>query len=347
MKTTPLPNRARSAVLASLQAVPFAGDPTWEAQTSSGGVVPNARVSLPVRNGHFMILVEVKDNGQPRYAREAVTRLLLGLQRTDADYAVFVAPYISPRGAEICRENGIGYIDLAGNSYISFDSIFIQKEGKSNPFKRETHLRSLFSPKSERILRVLLNSAKARWKVAELAEEAGVSLGLVSNVKKLLEDQEWLGDGLTLAEPDALLQAWTQNYAYTRNEVFSLYSLEEIPEIEARLDAYCRTNAVPFGFTGFSGAARYAPAVRYRQVMAFVDGEIEALSADLDLKPVDSGANVLILSPYDAGVLYGAAEVDGSQVVSPIQVYLDLVNYRGRGEEAAAAVYEQVLRKRW
>jgi len=81
--------------------------------------------------------------------------------------------------------------------------------------------------------------------------------------------------------------------------------------------------------------------------MAFVDGDIEALSADLDLKPVDSGANVQILSPYDAGVFYGAAEVDGSRVVSPIQVYLDLANYRGCGEEAAEAVCEQVIRKRW
>jgi hypothetical protein len=254
---------------------------------------------------------------------------------------------ISPRGAEICRENGIGYVDLAGNSYLSFDSFFIEKEGKPNPCTRETHLRSLFSPKSERILRVLLNAGSKPWKVADMAEEAGVSLGLVSNVKKLLEDQEWLGDGLTLTAPDALLEAWTQNYTFTRNEVFSLYSLNEIPEIEARLDAHCRANGLPFGFTGFSGAARYAPAVRYRQVMAFVDADPEALSAELDLKPVDSGANVLILAPYDAGVLYSATDVDGTRVVSPIQVYLDLVNYRGRGEEAAEAVYAQVIRKRW
>ena len=347
MKTNTLQERARLAVLTSIQTVPFLGNLEWENETAGTDLTPDARVSIPIGNQHVSILIEIKNSGQPRYARDAVKSLLLNLRNSNHDYAIFVAPYISPRGAEICRENGIGYIDLAGNSYISFDSIFIQKEGISNPFKRETHLRSLFSPKSERVLRVLLNSAKARWKVADLAEQAGVSLGLVSNVKKLLEDQEWLGDGLTLAEPDALLQAWTQNYAYTRNEVFSLYSLEEIPEIEARLDAYCRANAVPFGFTGFSGAARYAPAVRYRQAMAFVDGDIEALSADLDLKPVDSGANVLILSPYDAGVLYGAAEVDGSRVVSPIQVYLDLVNYPGRGEEAARAVYEQVIRKRW
>jgi hypothetical protein len=78
-----------------------------------------------------------------------------------------------------------------------------------------------------------------------------------------------------------------------------------------------------------------------------VNAEIEPLSAELDLKPVDSGANVLILTPYDAGVLFGATDVDGTRVVSRVQVYLDLINYRGRGEETAAAVYEQVIRKRY
>lgn len=347
MKTDSFSKRARTAVLASLSTVPFAGNPRWVPQTPKQGLEPDAHVSVTVRNRHYTILVEVKNNGQPRHAREAVARLLLGLQRNDGDYAIFVAPFISPRSAEICRENGIGFIDLAGNSYLSFDSIFIEKAGKPNPFKRANQIRSLFSPKAERILRVLLHSGTGRWKVNDLAEEADVSLGLVSNVKRLLEDEEWLGDGLALLKPDALLEAWTQNYTYTRSEVSSLYSLEDIPDIEARLDQYCRVNAIPFGLTGFSGAARYAPAVRYRQAMAFVDSDIEALAAALDLKPVDSGANVLILSPYDAGVFYGAADVDGSRVVSPIQVHLDLVNYRGRGEEAAAAVYEQVIRKQW
>ena len=81
--------------------------------------------------------------------------------------------------------------------------------------------------------------------------------------------------------------------------------------------------------------------------MAYVQEEIEKIRMVLEIKPVESGANVTILKPYDEGVFYGTNEIDGSKVVSPIQVYLDLRSLRGRGEEAAAALLERVIKKIW
>jgi hypothetical protein len=34
-------------------------------------------------------------------------------------------------------------------------------------------------------------------------------------------------------------------------------------------------------------------------------------------------------------------------MVSPVQVYLDLIGYRGRGEEAANVLLEQVIERTW
>jgi hypothetical protein len=56
-----------------------------------------------------------------------------------------------------------------------------------------------------------LRDPKRAWRVTELAEIAGVSLGHVSNVRTSLLDREWaqVSDrGLFLSEPDALLNAW-------------------------------------------------------------------------------------------------------------------------------------------
>jgi hypothetical protein len=53
---------------------------------------------------------------------------------------------------------------------------------------------------------------------------------------------------------------------------------------------------------------------------------------------VTSGATVSLLVPYDEGVFYDSREVDGTQLVSPVQIYLDLQNYRNRGQEAAQAI---------
>jgi len=109
----------------------------------------------------------------------------------------------------------------------------------------------------------------------------------------------------------------------------------------------CAQKGVRYALTGFSGAARLAPAVRYQRVTAFVnEGEMD-LATSLDFKPVSSGANVILLVPYDKGVFYGTQVVDGVRIASPIQIYLDLMGFRGRGEEAAKVLLEKVIRPKW
>jgi hypothetical protein len=67
----------------------------------------------------------------------------------------------------------------------------------------------------------------------------------------------------------------------------------------------------------------------------------------LRLKHVSSGANVMLLKPYDQGVFYGSTNCEGLMVVSDVQTYIDLKSCRGRGEEAADFLMQQVLEKRW
>jgi len=61
---------------------------------------------------------------------------------------------------------------------------------------------------------------------------------------------------------------------------------------------------------------------------------------------VTTGANVSLLIPYDEGVFFENQNTDGAQVVSPVQIYLDLQNYRGRGQEAAQAI-RKVIEQSW
>ncbi len=73
----------------------------------------------------------------------------------------------------------------------------------------------------------------------------------------------------------------------------------------------------------------------------------KGLQSSLSLKRSDSGANVTLYAPYDEGVLYGARPIDGICIASPVQVYLDLLGMKGRGEEAAKALLEEVIRRSW
>ncbi|MDD3270167.1 MAG: type IV toxin-antitoxin system AbiEi family antitoxin [Syntrophomonadaceae bacterium] len=295
-----------------------------------------------------LIVCELKNNGQPRLARLAVDQLLRCVQNIPQAYPVFAAPYISPRSAEICREQGVGYIDLAGNCRLTFDNIYILKEGKENPYNVKRDLRSLFSPKAERILRVLLSSPNTKWKTKKLAETSRVSLGQVSNVKKLLVDREWIDPSdFRLKEPGRLLEEWSIAYRSERSKRIDYYSFEKINELESSIAEKCEDMSITYAMTGFSAAARRIPMVRYQRAAVYISNDVEPLVESLGLKKVASGANLSIWTPYDNGVLFGTEEVEGIRLVSAVQNYLDLKGDRGRGEEAAAALLEGVIKKLW
>jgi hypothetical protein len=240
-------------------------------------------------------------------------------------------------------------LDLAGNCLLSFETIYVHREGKPNSNIQRRELRSLYSPKAERILRVLLSRPQQGWKTETLAEAAQVSFGQVANVKKFLADREWLaqnGDGIRLKDPGTVLDEWATQYRFSRNQVMDFYSLSEVADCEYQLAEACQRQGIRYALTAFSGAARLAPAVRYQRAVAYVDGDTNTLITSLGWKPVTSGANVSILVPYDEGVFFENREVGGTQLAAPVQIYLDLQNYRGRGQEAAQAI-RKVIEQSW
>ena len=78
-----------------------------------------------------------------------------------------------------------------------------------------------------------------------------------------------------------------------------------------------------------------------------MDADPATVARELGWKPVPSGANATLLVAADEGVWYGLQQVGEDPVVSDVQLYLDLVATKGRGEEAATFVLEQRLRPRW
>jgi len=184
-----LENMAEEKLGACLSKIPFLRIEEIKKEPENGDAKPYFLVKLALPEGERYLLVEVKTNGQPRLAREAVNQLLRYRDSFPEAYGVFMAPYISPNAAKICAEEDIGCIDLAGNCRLCFGQVYIEQEGKPNLFSKKRDLRSLYSPKAERVLRVLLNNPREAWKIVELVDEARVSLGQVSNVKKLLMDR--------------------------------------------------------------------------------------------------------------------------------------------------------------
>ena len=299
----------------------------------------------------YTFYVDVKSTGQPRYVRSAVNQLQEMTANEPGAYGILATKYLSKESTTICKENGIGFIDLAGNCLINIDDIYIDIQGKPNPNPEKRRLKSLFSYKATRALRVLLSDPAKDWYVKELAEKANISLGLASNLKQKLLDFEFIKDkgkkAFCVSAPEALLVRWSENYNYRENKTAHFYSLDEMSDIENKLVEYCDSQRIQYGFTLSSGASRTAPSLRYNQVFAYISVPADQVARELGWKEVTSGANILLLEPYDEGIFYGLQAVDGYKIVSDVQLYLDLKSYKGRGEEAAEFLLENRLRKKW
>lgn len=128
----------------------------------------------------------------------------------------------------------------------------------------------------------------------------------------------------------------------------SLYMMSQPLEAEQRVAAWCDEHRLNYTLAEFSAAWRLAPNVRYSQAVINIldDGQepwLARLKSDLGAKTAETGANLVIGQTNDPGWLLGACAIDGLRVASPVLVYLELTRRRGRGEEAAAAVFEKWL----
>jgi hypothetical protein len=319
-----------------------------------GRTRPDLTVDVETQGGgRYLIVVEVKSYGQPRYASMGASQLRYMIEGREKTYGIFGAPFVSEESRAICRASGIGFIDLAGNCFIRFNGVYVSREGRPNPYPGTRPMRSIFAPRATRALRAMLLNPRRIWLVRDLATEAGISLGQASNLKKQLLNYSLIGEsadsktGFSLADPQSLLDAWASKYDYRSNGIRDYYSPENVRVFEKRVVDYLRANGMRYALTMTSGAARVAPFLRYSRAFSYVDGDQSAIAKDLGLKRVPSGANVTLLQPYDEGVYYGSREIDGAIVVSDIQLYLDLKGYKERGEEAAAFILENRLRKQW
>lgn len=337
----------RERLLGVLGEVPFLRVKDWKVEKRE-----DVDLVLQVKAGkeQWRLLVEVKQSGEPRIIRVAAHQLRTLVSDERQSYGVIGAPYISPGTARICKEAGIGFLDLAGNCRLVFGQVFIERQGFPNPKLERRPLRALFAPKASRVLRVLLEDAKRSWQVQVLARQAEVSLGLAFKVKQRLLDMEYAQEdeeGLRLIKSEELLRQWGAAYSYLKSPALDCYGAGDPRELEQALVDYCRANSIRYALTLFSGAARVAPFARYSRGFAYASYDAAELARGLGWKPVSSGANFAILTPFDEGLFYGARDVKGDMVVSDVQLYLDLIGYKGRGEEAATFILEQRLRPRW
>lgn len=319
----------------------------------------DGRIDFKYGDDTFALIIQIKSNGAPRFVRSAVYQLkgymahphALGQTISGRQLIpMLVSPYLSPEARSICTEHDVAYLDLVGNVRLTFDTVFIDRAVPDRPKSESRALRSIFRPKAAAILHVMLRSPNKAWRVAELAQEANVSLGHVSNVRKALLEREWIekqDDGVVLTDPGALLRTWRENYRRPKGHRVTGYTYfhgKHLHErILERLNPYPNRPRVIYSLN--SAAQWFAPFARDATTTFYADQPgFDLLNDWLELRPASRGANVVLRIPADDTVFEDAFEpAPGIFCTSPVITYLDLWSGGDRDREAAEYIAKELF----
>lgn len=312
------------------------------AQDEGADFGPDAVFDLVVGDAPYNLYCEFKTNGHPRATRDAIEQLLQLQRGNRNDAAMFVAPYISEPARDLCVEAGVNYFDLYGNFRIFLGSLFIEGRTADKPAVERRDLRSLFKPKSARVLRWLLRDPDTPMRLKDIAEGARVSLGQVHNVKEGLLSREWAEatpEGVVLTDPESLVDAWRDEYEKPPGETHHYYTvLHGVPLISRLKGLMAEDRREPvLALRSYSAADWLAPYGRSDTTFLYAwPTALPALERELSLQPMAKGANVQVRVLSEESVLLDAVDAaDGLITTSPIQTYLDLSAGGDRGREAA------------
>ena len=206
--------------------------------------------------------------------------------------------------------------------------------------------KNISEPKASRIIRCLLTNPDEAWSIRGIADEAHVSIGYTHAVTVSLMELGYItrneANQIELVNPINLLERWASYHQYLHeNQIDEYYTFTK--NMEKILEKLKRVN-LDYALTALSGAYMVSPYVRPTIVEMYVRDEEQkhSIVESLELEPTTSDGNVRLVQPFDEGVFYKTQNMGGVKIVSNVQLYVDLVNYPSRGEEAAQNILEKI-----
>lgn len=209
-------------------------------------------------------------------------------------------------------------------------------------------MRSFFSDKATIIMRAMLSQPDKKWVVRDFEDGFGVGRARAAAVLSMLRKKGFVG-GIrsgrlaysVLLNRKNLLDEWLKFYTFELNKTYLYYSHHE--NILLRLKDYFETKKRPGGYalTLHTGANLITNYVNTPAVYCYLRSEnFNEVSLDLrqalDLKELKKGGNFYLIRPhYKNGVFLNNQTINDCNVVSDLQLYLDLYNFPQRGRDHA------------
>jgi hypothetical protein len=303
---------------------------------------PDATITVRDPEGRSQsLIVEAKSKLDAIDADRAVEQLRRW-SATEPDVGLLiVAPFLSATARGRLVSLGVNYFDATGNARLTLDSpaLFLKSSGaEKNPWPEQRTLMSLRGRVAGRAVRGLIDF-QPPFGIRELATLSKTSAPSLSRVAELLEREaivvrEKSRGQITSVDWKALLERWSVDYSLTRSNNASMFL--DPRGINGMLRKL-KTSSGTYAVTGSLASSRVAPIAEPRLATIYVR-DTELFASQLDLRPSDTGGNVMLLEPFDEVVFDRGPMVDEVRYAAPSQVAVDLMTGPGRGPSEAEAL---------
>lgn len=312
-----------------------------------GNYRPDAVLEIRAPDGsRGLLVVEAKSSITAQQAANIATRLATAAEQAPGATPLLITRFASSTAQQRLREAGVSYLDLTGNIRIVLErpALLIETEGADkDPEPTKRGIKSLKGAKGGRLVRALCD-----WRppvgVRELARRTGANPGYVTRVLRLLRDEDIIrrdpNGMVTEVSWRDLLKRWARDYQVGKTNRAVLYLAPRgLDWLRSRLVSYRERWALT-GSLAVPSAASTAPG---RLASCYVD-VAERAGDELDLRPATSGANVLLLEPFDEVIWERTRDESGLKTVAISQCAVDLMTGTGREPSEAEGLLDWMAR---
>lgn len=275
-----------------------------------------------------------------------MVRMVERLPKRPTKAALVVADRTTSEARRILADNGIGYIDGDGNAHLAYPGAYVHVERPTRGREQRTPGELRLAGKAAVAAQAMLLEPDREWRVTDLAERTGVSVGLAHAVLARLErlaivttQEEGRTRTRMLVEPAALLDLWAEENRDRGVRQLGAYVLPpRSGDVVEATDRLLRDAEVQHALTGVAAAALLAPFLTTLPAPTYwVDAAhpLEDLIRTLGGEPADSGANLVLMQADDNLPLVFANERDGIPLANLFRIYVDARTDPKRGREQA------------
>jgi len=286
---------------------------------------------------------------EPRDVADLRNNFAHGPVGAAVDIPIVAARYLSGSVQEKLATAGLSFVDATGNTFVRSrrPALLISERGADrDPWRGPGRPRgTLKGEPAAEVVRALVDFPSS-WSVRDLVGVSRASTGSVYRVLEFLASEDLIArdaDGRWLVNDwRPMLRRWSVDYQLSNASSVSRWIA--VRGIDTFLDSLRHNDIGNYVVTGSVAAGAWAPYAPARLASVYVD-DAATVAQQWDLRPTDSGANVLLAEPHYGVVRERSIEaLGGLRVAAPTQVAADLMSGPGRAPSEAEALIDWMAR---